>query len=559
MQRTRFGSAYNPYLVQQLEEAGDRVEIFTPMRGLHTGDAPQDIEAGYSPSAYNFVIDAGHLTPRSGLSQFKGGVSHLSGPALGAWRMSDLVGNQFLFAASSRSFSVFDPVVDSWSSLSYQQPSGFTVDNMPSGTSRQYWDATYAYEPAQDRNFAVFVNNVDLPKIAHVTASVTTYSDLTGITSQASRAAAVAAFDNRVIFFNVSSNANSYPQRVLWSARGSPQNYQIIDGAGFEDLMDMRGKGTRIIAEREGVLLFSDEEIWRGRRRNDAYVFDFYPISKQMGAPFPRTIVATPLGVIFLNREFELHAVIGDEVVPLGPASAGESSRIRTFLQAEISESARMWAVYNPAPTRYELYYTGADSSEGYPTRALYFQLTENSFLPQRLKHEVSAGVEYTDPGDPAYWNGSGAGWDDVATSWDEQLQAGTGYFVHTMSSAGTAHRFHSSQTNDDGSAFTAQWTSHALNRENQMRFERLSEVWVECKSDSAGSLQVVLSGDQAFSQIDTRDLNVPAREYARLHAPGDVYGVSPAFRVQITDGSRPKIARFQAQLIEAGIYPGEA
>jgi hypothetical protein len=553
MQRTRFGSAYNPYLVQQLEEAGDRVEIFTPVRGLHQGDAPSDLEAGFSPIAYNFVIDAGHITPRFGLSSFKGGVSQLSGPALGAYRAFDLKGNQFLVAASDRTIALFDPVSDEWRALS-----AHTSDaNVPSGTSRQYWRGAHIYDSVTDEAMCVFTNQKDLPKTFQVTGSVATYSDLTDFASLASYARAVCAFDNRLVWWNVGSSTQSQPQRVLWSARGKARNYQLIDGAGFEDLLDISGVGTGIIAEREGVLLFSENEVWRGRRRGDAYVFDFYPIARDLGCPYPNTIVMTPIGTVFLGRDLELYAVQGDAIQAIGPRNMGEASRIRTFLQDNLYEADRSWAAYNPTEQRYELFFTGTDSANGYPTRGLFYSLAERAFFPQRFQHELTMGVDYINPGDPQMWDTEILAWDNIATSWDEQMVAGNGYEINAFTSGGTGARFDSSITNDLGSSFTCEWTSHALNRNDQMRMERLNELWIEYRATSAGNASVEFSGDLGFDPSDTFDLALPAGSYQRVLVPANIAGAAPHFKILVTDGSTPKIARFQARLLEAGAYGG--
>jgi hypothetical protein len=550
-QGTRFGRPQSLAVARGLDAKSARVEVFTPTRGLHRGDAAQDLQPGYTPDASNFVVSGGGLTPRSGLSRWRTGSSQVSGPAIGSFRVSDLTGFQYLIGASDRTISVHNPNDDSWTALS----SHTTQSDVPSGTSREYWDSAYLYDAAADRNLAVLTNHKDVPKVFVIEPSVTTYSNLTDFTSLASKARSVCAFDNRLVWFNMSTDSLAQPSRVLWSVRGQPRNYQLLDGAGFEDLLDMRGIGTRVIAEREGVVLFSDEEIWRGRKRGDAYVFDFYPVSRNVGCPYPRTIVQTPLGTIFLSFDLELYLLQGDAVRPLGPQNDGEASRIQLFLQENLYDAERAWAVYNPAKVRYELFYTGSESAEGYPTRGLFYHLIEESFFPQTFSHELPSGVEFKDQGVPSTWDATVATWDEVATSWDEQVTAGNGYSVHPFSSAGTSYRFEDAQTDDDGSRITAYWTSHAMNRDDQIRMERFTELWVEHKQASASSASVTFAPDLSFSGAETYNTALGAGDYGRTLVTGFASGAAPHFKVQVTDGGTPKFMRFQAKLVEGGLY----
>lgn len=555
---SRFGVRRNWRDAALIEEKSARVEVITPTLGVHRGDAPQDLSAGFSPDCYNFDISSGHIAPRSGLSAYNGGVSHLSGAALGAWRMFDTTGNEYLLYASDRTFGVFDPTPVSHSTLSWIRPSSYTTGTpgaTPSNTSADPWHATWIYDANVDANIGVFTNNIDVPKAALLKPSLTTYSDLTGFTSLASKAAAVAAFDNRLVWFNVSTSASSYPTRVMWSARGLPQNYQLLDGAGYEDLLDMQGIGTGIVSEREGVLLLTDEEIWRGRKRGDAYVFDFYPIERHFGAPYAKTVTKTPAGTFFLGRDLEVYLVNGDHVQAIGSSAAGEASRIQQLLSDELYNPDRAWGVYNPAKRRYELYFVGANANNGYASKALFFHLVENSFMPQRFSVDLSAGVEYSDSGDPQEWDFTTLTWDEITTSWNDQVTPGSGYNIHAFSSDGTHYRYQSSQTNDDGTEFDCRWTSHGLNRPDGMRYEQLTEVWLQYKATRDSNCSIVFGNDALLAGGTISSLSVPIAEYGRVLATGHAVGVSPQFRVEIRDGSQIQIARMQARLVEGGLY----
>lgn len=552
---SRFGINYNPYLVAQHEQSSARVEVFSPTRGLHRGDSSQDLAPGFTPNCANLIPDAGALTPRSGLSQFKGGSSKLSGAVLGAWLLHDEVDNHYLATASANTFSLYDPTLDSWSTLSYVKPS--TATNLPSGTSRDYWDSASIYDASKDRFVGVFTNGINLPYEMTVKPSATTFSDLTNFASLASKARSVCAFDDRLVWWNIASSASSYPTRVLWSPRGLPSSYSLVAGAGFQDLMDVKGEGTRVVASRDGLVLFTDEEVWGARRRGDAYVFDFYPIVREFGCPYPKSVVETPFGTIFLSTDFELYIIQNGRINALGPVEGEGASRIRSFLQENAYEGERMWAVYNPASVRYELYFTGVESDEGFPTRALYYSFNDRAFWPQKFSHELSAGVGFDDPGIPLTWDGAGdLTWDQMGGIWDTQVTPGTGWYVNTFSSGGSAYRFYSTQTSDDGSAITYEWDSHGLNRADQMRFETLTELWMEYKSEQTVSLNVGYKGAQGESARTSNFSLIPAT-FKRAFLPSHAFGVAPQFTIQGADGTRPKIARFQATLRESGLYGG--
>lgn len=547
MRLTRFGTGYNGAIAAGNEQAGTRVQVFQPNRGFNRSDSALDLEPGYSPSMYNFVIDAGKLRPRSGISNYKGGVSGVDDAVLHAWRMNDHVGNQYLLGASSNTLVVYDPTPDSWSTLSYQRPAGWASDQPASGTSRSAWDGAWVYDAASDRNIAALTNQDGIPLEMHLGASIATYSNLTDFRSLASKARAVCNADDRLVWWNCATSGNSYPTRVMWSARGLPKNYQIADGAGFRDLLDMTGVGTRVVTEREGILLFTDEEIWRGRIRRDAYVFDFYPIEKHFGAPFPRTVVSTPIGCVFLGKDLELYVVRGDEVQALGPAAAGEASRVQAWLGSEIIDTSRTWATYNALSRRYELYYAGTDSANGYASRALFYAINENAFLPQRLNLELSAGAEYYDSGDPLLWSELGAdAWEEVATSWGDQFVPGVGSNIYGFTSAGTGVRFYASATDDMGVAFDTLWQSHAILGLDGARQLTLTESWFDV--EASGSTVTVRFANESSNASRAVYLN----GNTRVRVPQMLTGAAPNITILGTGGDY-KFARMQARVIDAG------
>lgn len=558
IRRTRAGTGIRPVSAEpQL-----KVEVFHPTHGIDSSSAPQGLKPGFSPHAYNWVPTQGHIAPRSGLSCFAGNTG-INDYALGAWRMNDLEGGQHGVVASCKTLSMLTSYATNlapfgWSTLSYQKPST-SSDNLPSGTTRDYWQAAVVYDPVSDRNIMALANGKDLPKVITLTDSVQTFSDMTGFASLASRAKAVAAFDNRLVWLNIGESAATYPQRVLWSPRGLPHNYQLADGAGFEDLLDMQGVGTKIVAEKDGILIFSEEEIWRGRKRFDAYAFDFYPVERKFGCPYPNTIAVTPIGVVFLARDLELYTVRGDQVIALGPAdSEADASRIQPLLENEMVEAERAFAVYNTTDRRYELYYPASgDAGNKYPQRAIFYGIAERSYFPQQLATEVSAGFEMRDPGDlgPTWEQLASLTWEDMARSWDDLADPGVGYMVHLVSSAGTSYRLHEGHPTDDGSMITAVWRSSGLNNpQDQMNYDRLSEVFVEYSQGANAQLGLYGTPDLGDTFPSGMTITLPSNR-GRATFPVNVEGVAPGFELRVTDGTKPRIARIQAVLRPGGRY----
>ena len=550
---SRYGFSFDPRTIQGHEQSSARTEIFTPVGGLHRGVSPEDIPAGFTPVAYNFIADQGGIKPRSGLSQYKGGTTGLAAPALGAFRMVDTAANEYLIGPSARTLAVYNSATDAWSTLSYVRPSGWGADSSPSGTSRQYFQATSVYDAGYDNFLAVLTNNVDVPSAFTLRSNQTTFSNLTDFLSLASHARDVTTFDNRLVWWNVGTPTEEFVTRVMWSARGLPRNYQLLDGAGFEDLLDMRGEGTRVIVDKNGIVLFTDEQIWRGVSRRDAYVFDFYPIETEMGAPYANTIVSTPVGIIFLGIDLDLYIIEGDTVRPL--IVDEEANRVKFFLDEEVLEPLRAWATYNPTNRRYELNYKATDSTDGFPNRALYYHVTERSFFPQRFGVELSAGVDFTDLGTPLIWDDTVSTWDDIATTWEEQVNAGSGIGSFAFTKAGVAERFLASATDDDGTAFGAQWTSHALGRDDPMRYDQLFEVFLNYKNASASSATVVFASDLDFSSTESFRIPLDSTTYGRAFIPGSITGVAPHMRIEVDGTSKAIFQRMQVKLVDAGQF----
>jgi len=553
IQKTRFG-----FPTRSPRQVRSRTEIFRPVLGLHVGDVPQDLMPGFTPESLNFVTEAGYITPRSGLSQF-GGYS-FGQPVLGGAELPDAEGNLAAVALSASSIAMYHPSTDTWSQLSYVRGSTLTQDDLPSGLSTDYWSTAAIFDPEANAFMAVLSNGTNYAKWFHVDASTATYSDFTWaeVLEATKTAKAVAAVNDRLVFFNtVSSQGTKYPTRLVYSARGNPRSFLVADGAGAIDLMDMRGEGVAAIKAQDQLFLFTDEEIWRAVPTLDDYAFRVERVSDRLGCPYPRTIAASPIGIIFLARDLEVYVLSGTQVVPLGPPAPGEPSRIQPYLRRHMIEGFRAWAAFNAVERRYELYFSTRESMNGFPVRALYYNIDDQSWMPQKFAHELSFGFDLEDPGTPVTWEDlEGFAWDELNQAWDSFGRGADQRHTVAFGSGGTAYRLYSGYTNDDGIALEARWRSHALSQADQMRQKHLTELWIDYETEVSSEVGVHLSNDlgQGFQSSRTVQLS-PGRR--NQFVPVWITGQAPMFEIRVADGSRPKIARFQASLTDAGKFGG--
>jgi hypothetical protein len=553
IRQTKYG--FPPRSFPQQES---RKSIFEPVRGFDGGQAPQELSPGFTPESQNWIHSGGYLTPRSGLSRYDATFA-LGDATLFAMEAYDVQNRRYGIQASSETIGFHATGALSWSTLSYAD-SG----SAPNAEINIGWDGDYIYDIVRDKNIAVLTNNRQLPKSIVVEPSTTTFSDFTFVASRFSKARSVCAVDNSLVWFNTSTTTQEFPQRVEVSARGNIRNYTQGTGeAVFEDIMDMRGQGVKAIAEGDNVVLFTDQQIWRGRPTGDAYRFRYYCVNRTLGCPYPKTIAETPKGIVFLGGDLELYMLTGDDTVPLGPTYAkgpdqGDHSRVQLYLQRVLQNGDLAWAEYNDRDRVYELYYTSNEvSSNLYPKNRIALHFDNMSFFVSKFSHELSAGCVLQDVEEAATWDSNPYTWEQYDVLWDSARLGAADRRMAVFSSAGTPYRFRSDQTTDDGTAIDCRWRSHGLNQGDEFRFDQLYEVWVEYNADSASSLSVMVSDTVGNTFIDGFEKRLSASSHSVEMFPVWITAQAPLFEVRLNDGSRPKISRFQARLRDAGLYGG--
>src|SRR6185312_750483 len=208
--------------------------------------------------------------------------------------------------------------------------------------------------------------------------------------TSAPRAKFVADYDNFVLAFNVrdvGSSQSKYAQRVQWSDRGAPLTWAFGGSslAGFEDLLDAKGQGTRIMRMDDRVILFFEDEIWQGVRAVGNSSFAFSPYDRTIGTPYSWTVALTPLGLMFLGRDLMVYLLPkgGGPATPIGYP-------VRRQLQNRLDTPQKAWAVYDPDTRHYRLYYPIIGGT-GLPQEVLCINLGENSWSPWSYIHATGS------------------------------------------------------------------------------------------------------------------------------------------------------------------------
>ena len=518
--------------------AREREVTFGVAGGFHGGVPSQGVPNGFSPDVRNFVPLGGHITPRSGLSRLAATV--IAAPVMGAEEASDVYGNLGGVASTTTRLWSLTTKSQTWSALSYLDGPSLPAHAGLSGNSLDYGAFETVFSPDLERMITVYSNNTNQVQFFEFSSSAVTFSDFTWVLSLESMRASkdITSISDRLVFFNVVGSAGTrWPTRVLWSARGNPLSYVVADGAGIEDLKDMRGAGQACVRYKDFLVLFSDVEIWRATPTFDDYAFRFDRVIDNIGCPYPRTIAVTPKGVVFLGRDFEVYLTDGADVVRLGPVEGAGSSRIKEHLAAEITSAHRAWGIYSRVNNRYELYYAVSASADA-PTKALFYDFATQTWWPQTFAFGLSAGVEVNDQtvfvGQTSYY-----------TNQDRR--------VNVFTSAGSVARCFSTQTSDVGATIDARWRSPGV--KNATRKAHLKEVWIDADVDSASSGSVWVGSARSASVFTSERAVAFTTANDPMFVPVFSTDNAPAFEIRIADGGRPKIASFSATLQDASKF----
>lgn len=523
------------------------VLVLEPTLGLDLSQPSVDAPLGSTPDSDNYIMREGSLEPRPMLSLKQSGAHVFNGNTrvLGGQEVVDVTASRYPLIQSTTSVAWYSN--NSWSQLSYVSAGGF--DGPPSGTATDYWDTTQIYFDIRDENIAVFGNDSH-QSLYCWQSNTTVYSTLTG----APRATRITTHDNFILAANIRSGNSDFVQRIQWSDRGSASSW--TGGlSGFEDLLAARGGITRLMSQENQVVVLFDNETWRGLRSDFPSVFRFEPLDANIGCPYPWTAAETPLGVIFLNRDYQVYLLPrgGGQPQPIG-------QRLHRAIRNLIDQPQRAWGQYDHQLNAYRLFHPIKGGS-GLPQREATLDLQSGAWAPQsydRVSGQLSLtrGFEVQLSSSATTWGGlqaAGIRWADLAMSWAELAGGSEDRALLAGSSTGTAFYFNSNATSDNGTVVPCYWQSTALLGEEPGLQKTLTEFRVEYQSDSASSLTIRFSQTQGASFGGGQSVALPSTSgISQAIAYPYLPARYPMFRVE-SESQRHRLFRFFLTLRRGG------
>lgn len=366
-----------------------------------------NLPAGVMPRVVNWTVAPEGLRPRLGLT------------LVGS---SDVSSAHSLLRASAYGYLHAYQDVHLSSSLSGVSPQAtilaFSGGTGASNSTAVYWTGSYwsaltnnggallptitptdsitVYDPVADLNSVVWTYGVNAlsPYIwrgPNALSGATFYSQISG--SVTTGAYAVGYFDTRLVFANLVSGSTRIPQRVTWSERGSLETFVEPTG-GTEDLVSMRGGIVKIVDDTDRMILIGEQEIWAGYRAAFPFDFQFIPLDRTMGSGDARTVVRTPLGIMFQGYDFNIY------LLPKGSSSlvavgAPVYQAILTQQSGQLSRAYYSFAVYDAVRQEYVVYpaaYTPA-GVEVQPTLGFAFNIRSQAWSTRSSTQSLGHGV----------------------------------------------------------------------------------------------------------------------------------------------------------------------
>lgn len=315
-------------------------------------------EAGSALSMSEFLPLDGKLVARSRLSSLNtvALIPSASGIAVQTYSLFNTPPS--LWISGTTTHAILATSGGSISQASFVSANGFGSSALVGATSL-YWQYAQIFSATLNENMLIAANSGQSLICLYQTGGLQTGKPLYSFLTGAPQAVAVDVFDNYLLAFNIrNQNAAS---RIQWCARGDPSNW-TGEGSGFEDLLEMKGRGTAVRGTEDGrVYLFTTHEIWYGIRAAYPAQFQFFPYHSSVGCANPRTIQATQAGYLFLGSDRQLYLLPrgGGELAPIATSL---TPILRTLFQS-LSNDKPCWAVYDEKTHIYHLF--AATSSSG--------------------------------------------------------------------------------------------------------------------------------------------------------------------------------------------------
>ena len=372
--------------------------IADPTAGGPFNLTPLSRPSGSALNSENYITKNGALEMRPALSHIS--TDAAVGIAPGGLHNKGITP---FFSNKSGHFTAFADRSWGWSLL--QDGKFASITNAPgipvSSAYDLYWDFAQIYSDIWDDNILVGAPSSADSVVAYRHGSSVAslnFLSLNSISGDALTfgAKCVASFDNYLLLGNIDQRSLGTPasmlkQRIHWSDRGSASSF--TGGlSGFEDILAARGEIQRIVPLEDHLVVFFDDEIWRGTPVAFPFTFQFTPLDQSVGCPYRWTIARTPAGVAFMARDFQTYVLPaqGGTKIPFGDA-------VRETLKSDATFPERWFACYDPNAEQYELFY--ATSAGSYPRRGAFFSFPTNTWSFQSFPVRLSFGATSYDSG----------------------------------------------------------------------------------------------------------------------------------------------------------------
>ena len=484
--------------------------IVEPTIGYDVAHVATNLPLGATPNSDNFIMREGRLEPRPtlslvtdslGLNNSTPGDISLATPLTGGLEIVDVNDLRYIYVSYSQ---------NSVGLKSHHWLQGFSgtwrAANPTNGVALTlapdtYWDWVQAYYDAVDNNAALGVTSERQGIYAWV-AGATSYSTLTSSPG----ATCLAVFDHYVLAGNVEDGGNVYPQRVMWSDRGSISSW--TGGlSGFDDLLGARGGINRMMNLDNRVAVFFDDEIWMGMPVDFPSTFRFIPFDSHVGCPYPWTVANTPKGPLFMARNFQLYLLPkeGGSPVPVGQP-------IHRSIRDAIVSAPKAHGVYDGIRDMYQFNYSSGGSGN-LPHNAVWLDLNTGAWAPQSFSSRTGAAqdIALTRGFQANLPTSRGSTWDDYSTAsiawdaeamtWDDMLGIGSErQSVIYGTSSGSVLQLNSRGTNDLGRPVVAFWETKKLGDEWPGQQKTVTKVQADYSAASNSTLTVRTLAGGTFS-----------------------------------------------------------
>lgn len=472
-------------------------------------------------SGQNVWIRERRLEPRFRLQRFAN--NPFADDPTGSFLYNDVDGVAVPVAGSAQTVAYLND--DSWETLAYvSRSSNFP----PTGGEFDDLHGVSAYLPRKDLNLGLLTNGNDPVYAWGGPSDGTGFSVLT----QGPICKDLALMDSRVLAWNLRelSSSSRAVTAVAWSVAGDPEDWTGI-GAGREDLVDMRGHGTRIFTDGSDIFLFSDRQIYRGRSVAAPTYFAFSPLVRDQGLPWPRAAIQTEAGIFWLGDGYHVHRLAS------GQLDGAVGDAIARTLQSELQDPDRAFFSYSPDHQRLTLYYSVANGAA--PTRGFALDLPSGRWTPQQFSFGVAQhAVLRTVSSSASTWGGLAGTLADQTQSWADQQSLGDLRVEGLLSSDGTTTYYDASAGSDDGQTVLSEAVFGGLFTGDPFSLKFVDQARLDVRADSASSLSFAVSGNLggAFANEQEFAVSVQSNTSQRRLSMG-VPGEYHAVRVRSDEG----------------------